>query len=277
MKLAGLGLTVALVLSVSHRAEADCGRETWVGTPTGASIPAKGSLYVFDGWLDFRAPKSRVGGPIVAETRVGENVLRLDYVTKADELELAGRDNPSLFQVNRGWKAPAASPRVIQYWHHVSSWECSSSDSVMLQIDQPTAAFRVFWQFEDHPTRQLVLPARTAANNVSVLELGKINCVGAPFIDPAELASGGKLVVVAIRFDGSEVLVTGLPITISTAKMPTSEAGVSQAIGYPVGTEPTAPVQPIDHDWPFHMFMLLLVPAVVLTYVALRDRSVKAV
>jgi hypothetical protein len=146
----------------------------------------------------------------------------------------------------------------------------------MLQIDQPTAAFRVFWRFKDRPARELVIPARTAANNVNVLELGKIDC-GRASIDPYELAAGGILTLVAIRYDGSEVAVSGLPPTISTVDMPSSEAGLGRAIGFPLGTEPVAPVPPADHDWPFHLFLLLLVPAAALTYVALRDRSVRAV
>ena len=57
MKLAGLALGLGLVLSVSN-AHAKC--ET--GTPTGAGIPAKGSLYVHAD--SCSAPKA--GGPIVA-------------------------------------------------------------------------------------------------------------------------------------------------------------------------------------------------------------------
>ena len=81
----------------------------------------------------------------------------------------------------------------------------------------------------------------------------------------------------AIRFDGSEVAVTGLPATISTKDMPTTDDGISRAIGYQAGSEPIAPVPPAHHDWPFHLFLLLLIPAGALLWVALRDRSVKAV
>lgn len=274
MKLAGI-FAVGLVAALTPDAHADCGYQGWVGTPTGASIPSSGALYVFDGSLadELKAPS----GPIVKRTQVGPNVVRLDYVTKADELEISHAYEPTILQVNPAWKAPAAAPRVIQYWHHKSEWTCSHSDSLMLQIDQPTAAFRVYWQSGDRPVRQMVVPAKTSDNNISVLELGKLDCVAGSSIDPDELAAGGKLVLMAIRYDGSEVAVTGLPQTISTAKMVTSEDGLGRAIGFPAGTEPTASVPPVDHDFPFHMFLLLLIPAAALVYVAARDRSVKAV
>jgi hypothetical protein len=208
---------------------------------------------------------------------VGDSVVRLDYVTKADELEIADTFEPTILQVNPTWKAPAAAPRVVQYWHYEAEGGCSNSDSLMLQIDQPTAAFRVYWQSGELPVREMIIPAKTRENNVNVLELGKMYCVGESSIDPAELAAGGTLVLMAIRYDGSEVAVSGLPQTISTAKMATSEDGLDRAIGFPAGTEPTASVPPVDHDFAFHMFLLLLIPTAALVYIAARDRSVKAV
>lgn len=277
MKLAPVGLAVALLSIAAARAEADCGNPHWVGTPTGTSIPSTGSLYLFDGSVvDSDELKSR-GGPIVKQTKVGPGVVKLDYVTKADELELKDDFDPTLLNVNPTWKPPAASPRVIQYWHQVSEWTCSSTDAVLIQIDQPTAAFRVVWQPKNQAARQFVFPARTADNNISVLQLGKLDCVSEPTIDPAELATGGRLMLFAIRFDGSEVAVTGLPATLSTGTMPTTADGISRAIGFPLGTAPTAPVPPADHDFPFQLFLLLLIPAAALLWVAMSNRSVKSV
>lgn len=271
-----IALTVG-VLGSGTEADADCGNPHWVGTPSGASIPRAGSLYLYDEYVKYGEIKEW-SLPIVRRTKISDTVVKLDYVTSADELELADDDEPTILRVNPIWQPPAAAPRVIQYWHHKHEWTCSEADSLMLQIDQPTAAFRVYWQSGDRPMRELVIPARTGDHHVSVLELGKINC-GSTSIDPAELAAGGTLVLMAIRFDGSEVVVAGLPATISTADMPTSADGLSRAIGFPLGTERTAPVPPVhhDHDWPFHMFLLLLIPAGALLWVALRDRPVKAV
>lgn len=276
MKLVGAALAT-LVFLAAPRAEASCGNPHWVGTPPGAAIPPAGSLYLYDHALVFRAPTPRpTPGPIVRETVVGDGVVRLDYATSADELEIADQWNPTVFPVHGTWKPPAAAPRVIQYWHQVHAWACSSADLVWLQIDQPTAAFRVVWQAKGKPARQFIFPALTDTNNVSVLPLGKLDCAGTT-IDPAELAEGGRLTLFAIRFDGSEVAVRGLPSTISTAAMPTTEDGIERAIGFQAGTEPTQPVPPPDHDWPFHLFLLLLIPAAALLWVAVRDRSVKAV
>lgn len=275
MKLAGL-LAACALASLTQTADADCGNPHWVGTPTGASIPTSGSLYLFDGYMTDNDELKPRGGPIKRETKVGPGVIKLDYVTTADELELAA-DEPTLLNVNPAWKPPAAAPRVIQYWHQVSAWTCSSSDLVWLQIDQPTAAFRVVWEARNRPARQFVFPARTGDNHISVLPLGKLNCVSEPIIDPAELAAGGRLTLFAIRYDGSEVAVTGLPEILTTRAMPTTEDGIERAIGFQRGSEPTSSVPPTQHDFPFYLFLLLLIPAGALGWVALKDRSVKAV
>lgn len=277
MKLATAGLVALTLVSIAQHADADCGNPHWVGTPTGASIPQRGSLYLFDGAIADGEELKHRGGPIKAETKVGPGVVKLDYVTQADELELADAYEPTLLNVNPMWRPPAAAPRVIQYWHQVSAWTCSSSDLVWLQIDQPTAAFRVVWEAKHKPARQFVFPAHTGDNNVSALPLGKLNCVGEPTIDPEELAAGGRLALFAIRYDGSEVAVTGLPQTLSTTQMPTTEDGIERAIGYQRGSEPTSSVPPTQHDFPFYLFLLLLIPATAVGWVALKDRSVKAV
>jgi hypothetical protein len=272
MKLAGV-VAFGLAVISTATADADCATPQWLGTPTGASIPAKGSLFFYSEANGVDAKK--VGGPITAVTKLSDTVVRLDYSTKADELEITAQE-PAVYQISGLWKPPAAAPRVIQTWHHEYQWTCSNADSLMLQIDQPTAAFRVFWRYKDHPTREWIVPARTGEGNINVLELGKIDC-GSTTIDPDELAVGGILTLIAIRYDGSEVAVTGVPPTLSTTEMPTSADGLGRAIAFPAGTEPTAPLPYQDHDWPFHLFLLLLIPGAALTYVAVRDRGLKTV
>ena len=275
MKLAPVGLAVALLSIFATRAEAECGNPHWVGTPTGATIPQTGSLYLYDHSLTYGGLKER-GGPIVRQTQISATVVKLDYVSHADELELVDADSPILLNVSPTWQPPAAAPRVIQTWHQVSSWTCSSADLFNLQIDQPTAAFRIVWEPKNLPARQFVFPAVTADNNVNVLSLGKVDC-GTTNIDPAELLVGGRMSLFAIRYDGSEVAVRGLPEYVSSAQAPVTEDGIKRAIGFPIGTAPTAPVPPTDHDFPFHLFLLLLIPAAALLWVAVHNRSVKAV
>ncbi len=278
MKLAALGILALVTLALSSRADAECARVQWVGTPPGATIPQHGSLYLYDQLVD--SWKHKVRGPIIATTEVGDHVVRLDYETHADELELRRDERypSSVFDVSPHWKPPAAAPRAVQYWHHQYRWTCSSADSLMIQIDQPTAAFRVFWQFGDHPSRTFVMPARTDAHNINVLELGKIDC-GSTSIDPAELAAGGTLTLVAIRYDGSEVVVTGLPARLSTRRMPTAAEGLSRAIGYQAGAEPVAPVPVPVPEWPLLELALMFLTIVLggLLFVFFRQKTPKPV
>lgn len=279
MKLvAGLIAVVVTVLS-SARADADCAIQRWLGTPTGARVPAKGSIYLYSEMLEAKTP----AGPIKAFTQLSDTVARIDYDTKADELELhsGAYDESTVLQIDRHWKPPADAPRVIQIWHHAEQWTCSYADSVMLQIDQPTAAFRVRWTVPGKAMQEWIVPARTAAGNVNVLELGKIDC-GGTTIDPAELAQGGHLALVAIRYDGSEIAVKGVPHELSFADLPTAEEGLSRAIEYPAGTEPIAPLvvakqtEP-DPDFSFHIFTIVLAIAGALLVVRFRHRALKEI
>jgi hypothetical protein len=278
MKLAALALATLAALAPG-RAEAKCGTPSWIGTPTGTAIPAKGTLYLYDEGLKFGDPVPAAGA-LKKKTKISETVVQIDYETKADELAFgAPGDDPLVFDVRPKWRAPEVAPRVLQYWHHVYRWTCSAADSVMLQIDQPTAAFRVRWKFANTKMREWIIPARTAAGNVNVLELGQIDC-GSTTIDPAELAKGGELTVIAIRFDGSEVAVTGLPAVLSTQQMPTSEDGIKRAIAYQPGAAPAMMMMlPVgdDPDFALTVFMSVLVVLGALVFVRYRHRALKPV
>lgn len=280
MKLAGLVVVASLGLAASQvtEASASCGIRRWLGTPSGAAIPPTGSMFLYDEGLEGRAPQPPAGA-ITARVEVAPNVLRIDYATKADELELKLADEAHLFEVKRGWRPPQAAPRVVQYWHHQYEWTCSFADSVMLQIDQPTAAFRVRWASAGQPAREWIVPALTAEGNVSVLEVGKLNC-GSTTIEPAELAAGGQLTLIAIRFDGSEVPVNGLPPFLSTKQMTTTHEYLERAIPYEPGAEPVAPV-PLPpretRDFPLVVFLAVLGILGALLYVRFGHRALKEV
>jgi hypothetical protein len=281
MKLAGLAL-VGAVLVLPGRAEADCGNPHWIGTPAGATLPPRGSLYVYDehSKYDDTAPKST---PIVKRTKISDTVMRLDYDSKADELEikLDDYDTPPVYNLDPKWRAPAALPRVLQYWHHVSEWTCSNADTVMIQIDQPTAAFRVRWQADGKPMQEWIIPARTGEDNRNVLELGKIDC-GSTTIPPEEFAAGGTLTLFAIRYDGSEVVVTGLPPRMSTKDMVSSSNGIDQAIGYFENGEPVQPL-PQAHtprgtpEFPWTVFVIVMGILGPLLYIRFTNRGLKEV
>lgn len=283
MKLAGL-LVVSVVLSLPGRADAECGNPTWIGTPTATKIPQRGSLYVYNAQLGYyETDLLKAKGAIKQKTKVGETVIRMDYETQADELEIKLDDYSSapVYNVDRWWRAPRLPPRVIQYWHHVYQWTCSFADSLMLQIDQPTAAFRALWRAPGKPVREWIIPARTDAGNVNVLELGKVDC-GSTTIEPAELLAGGELTLIAIRFDGTEIAVAGLPAWISSKDLIKTSDGLDRAIQFEPGTEPLTPTPEIrkesdDGDFPWTIFVIVLSILGPLLYVRFTNRPLKGI
>lgn len=118
--------------------------------------------------------------------------------------------NGVAYRLTADWRAPTDAPQVTKYWHREYEWTCSSEDTFNFEIDQATAAIRVRWTYRGDTTETIV-PARG-----DVLKLGKINCGGST-LDPAELHAGGHLELIAIRLDGTEVRIGGLPATVSTS------------------------------------------------------------
>ncbi len=246
-------------LALAPTAHADCAIQKWIGTPDGTTIPEHGSLYVFDEddpWgyrsnpyagdesVEFsdRVPHRWV------ETRISDNVVRIDYAAGlASTVTVGVRWDKLTYAIDPTWTAPAEAPRVLQYWHHQAEWTCSHSDGWMFQIDQPTAAFRIrFTRLDDIGNSiEYVEPAHVGEHGRSVLEIGKHDCIGQPTIAPETLAEGGILELYAIRFDGTEVQVTGLPDMLKTSDMRTSDGGIDEAIGYaplPPAPPPAPPV-----------------------------------
>lgn len=265
MKLVSSVVAVVAVVAATHSASAECRNPHWLGTPAGATIPATGSLYLYD----------RDAEPRAHQTRISDTVVRIDYTSTADELEFANEG--VVYRVDKQWRAPEAAPRVLVSWHN--KVDATSADSVMLQIDQPTAAFRVRWEFAGKQPREWIVPARSSHTNASVLELGKLACA-ATTIDPDELAAGGVLTLFAIRFDGSEVAVVGLPAIVSTAAMRTSTRGVDDAMAMLDAQAPPAPSAPrldIDLHFPFYMLIFGVVLLAGLLWVKVHNRAPKPV
>jgi hypothetical protein len=209
-----LAMVVVLVFATPQRADAMCGSPRWVGTESSA-VPTRGALYVYDDILEYKPHQQEVswnGTPGVAvQSKVAKAVVRIDYAGVAgSELVVNG----VAYRLTAEWRAPVETPSVVRWWHHEHKWTCSSSDTLNVEISQPTAAVRVRWTFEGETTETIV-PARR-----SVLELGKIDC-GGTTLDPEELDTGGHLELTAIRVDGSEVPIRGLPATISTSMFTT--------------------------------------------------------
>lgn len=275
-------LLVAALLSfcLARAARADCALPKWIGTPSGTTIPEHGSLYIFDEgyrgnpYADTEGVEFSDGVPHRWEmTRISDNVVRVDYAAGLASTVTAGiRWEKMTYAIDPSWKPPAQPPRVIQYWHHTSEWTCSYAESWMIQVDQPTAAFRV--RFTElgrmTPPIEYIEPAQPGDDGRSVLEIGKHDCVAQAMIEPDALARGGVLTLHAIRFDGSEVEVMGLPKAMRTADMRTSSGGIQEAIGYArLPSLPPASPPTITNAKSGHALLLIAAAGVGLLFVGM--------
>ncbi len=242
-------LATLATLALAPAAHADCAIQTWIGTPSGTVLPEHGSLYMFDEGYGRRDEDGVVFADGVAHrweaTRVSDTVVRIDYAAGLASSAMVGVGWEQVtYAFDPRWKAPSTAPRVVQYWHNQSEWTCSYADSWMIQIDQPTAALRVrFTPLDDIGERiEYIEPAKVGDDGRSVLEIGKHDCVGGATIAPEMLAAGGVLELVAIRFDGTEVAVTGLPDMMRTSDMRTSDRGIGDALGFASLPPATPPI-----------------------------------
>jgi hypothetical protein len=229
-------LVAAALLAVAapRGARADCGIPVWMGSRTDRPVPVRGSLYMYvgDGRGDLGILPSFEFSDGVGNAEafhISPTVVRLDYSgTPGSRLTVkTAWDDAWIYQLDATWRAPTTAPRVLQFWHHVYEWTCSHADSLMVQTEQETAAYRVTWVPSHGAKREFVMPARTDGER-SALELGKINC-STESLPVDDLAAGGHLELTAIRADRSEVAVVGLPYFISTAKLAIDPDGLQHA------------------------------------------------
>ncbi|NVB77224.1 MAG: hypothetical protein HOV81_02410 [Kofleriaceae bacterium] len=230
-----LVVVLGILIAAAGSADADCAIPQWVGTATGTKVPLRGTLFVHDeslGWNEDAPPELDVGwsGTVFTQiTRVERAVARIDYVgSEGSEISFKNRygDETYTYKLDADWVAPTKKPRVLQYWHHVFEWTCSSSDELMIQLDQPTAAVRARWTINGH-TVEYVEAARTDGTK-AVVSFGKTNCGGAS-IPPEQLADGGEIELYAIRLDGSEVRIPNMPRRVTTSEMPAREDNFEDA------------------------------------------------
>jgi hypothetical protein len=245
-------MRAALVLGVllaCAEAHADCAVPQWLGTPTGTDVPTRGVLFLHDEslrWSDDAQPVVEItwkGSGSTTISRVEDSVARIEYEgSPGAELTIAPGyydDSRATYRLGADWRAPSAAPRVLQYWHHQTEWTCSWADTLMIQLDQPAAAVRARWIYYGRAVDYI--EALRSDDTKSALALGKIDC-GGTSIPPDQLARGGELELYAIRHDGSEVRVLGLPRRISSTELPSREDGLGGAFTL-VAAEADRPIQ----------------------------------
>jgi hypothetical protein len=242
-------LALGLAASAPRAAGAECLPARFLGTPSGATLPRVGSIYVYDqraGWADAETAYTAVfrGAPGVSKvTIIGEGVERIDYVyggfgDGSLEVSLGDAWAHAVYHIDPAWR-PEPAPRVLQYWRDAPNmWD--EGDAVMIQIDQPVAAVVARWTFDGVVTEWLVAPHTDEdLPGASVVELGEVTC-GAQTLDMAEMHAGGHLELVGIRADGSRVAIHGLPDRIAEDQMPADSVGFHHAV--------TSTSQLVRHD-----------------------------
>jgi hypothetical protein len=242
------GIVVGALLS-ARAAAADCIVPVWLGTESGTHVPTRGVLYMHDesiGWSSEEEPWLVVrwenGEGTIKVTRVERSLAVVEYEgPTGSTIHLGGRFEDSLasYVLDDTWQPSEAAPRVLQYWHHETSWTCSEADSLMVQVDQPVAAFRVRWYVNGRAVDYYETPR--ARDGKTVLELGKIDC-GQENVPLEQLHDGVGIQLFAIRADGTEVQVSGMPVYISLDEIPAVGAGMDHAFTIIATQDPNAAV-----------------------------------
>ncbi|MCB9572153.1 MAG: hypothetical protein H6709_08680 [Kofleriaceae bacterium] len=198
-------------------AAATCSRLRWLGTAPGTALPPNGVLYAttrsYDPVVAAFAGAAGTARVVDDGGAHGLAVVELSYAAVADQVSVGVTDDASLtFPVDPAWAAPADPPRVVSMGRSQLHGTCTSQDAVAIQVDQPVAAFRVRWYTAAAGWTDRVIVPQTSGvpGETPRLLLGSVDC-GPDTVPVEDLAAGVVLDVRAIRFDGSEVAVTGVP------------------------------------------------------------------
>ena len=203
---------IALLVAAERSAHAACSCRLKL-SPESGPVPLRGFLYLGDVYLLQRGDVTVrwIGIPGMATWTVREGIARLDYSgPEGSELAviLGGKYESARYRLASGWRAPSTAPRAIGFQHEERSWTCASTDALIIELDQSTAAVRVRWTHWG-TTETFVLPTDGR------VALGQLGCCGSN-ISPDELHDGGELELVAIRVDGTEARILGIPRVVST-------------------------------------------------------------
>jgi hypothetical protein len=173
----------------------------WLGTPAGTTVPPRGVMYRQSGEEATKVEYQAAPGALVVE---------VFYHSK--------------YIVDPAWKPPVDPPRVIAMRHRKHRWTCSWSDAAEIRLDQPVAAVRVVWTRDGTSHERILAPQPVRIRGgvelpFAEVVLGKLNCSGFTF-SVSDLEAGVAIEMTAIRFDGSEVRVEGLPPILDLDELP---------------------------------------------------------
>jgi hypothetical protein len=220
-------------------------------SPRSGSVPLRGSLY-FGDVTKLEHVEIRWSGTPGTSTWTREpGVARLDYTgPNGSELIVFHAGIAGRYKLDEGWRAPHAAPRAVGFEYR-DERPSFGIDALVIELDQPTAAVRVRWTHAG-TTETRLLPTDGR------VQLGQMVCSRSN-ISAAELRIGGLLELVAIRLDGSEQPILGVPRFVSSemySRLPTAFALVHGAVSRVLGTgQRTDP-----GDSPWLAVVLLLCP-----------------
>jgi hypothetical protein len=157
------------------------------------------------------------------------------------------------YPIDPHWKAPAEPPRVLVLERSEYGWSCLPEDALAIQIDQPVAAVKVFWATSKGTQTMIVAPepyATPLGKPASILLLGRPYCASEN-VPLADLERGVVLGLTAIRNDGSEVMIEGVPTFVKLDDWPSGQGswrpiplGFEKLVDEPRATPASAPSKP---------------------------------
>ena len=237
-----------LFLLAAPAAHAKCASPGAFVVPDGGPLPMNPRLHVFvPAWRDG-LPKLDItneDGVTLDHTIVAVTSSKAFDVFQVDvrsvnvetiHVEIEGARRKNSYAIDRGWKAPSASPvRVTTVGESSFEWTCSNEEARLLTPDTQAPLYRVTWAQSEEAFRagkheSVLLPNLTKAlawnwegkpvKGAAELPLGKLNCSG----NTLEWQGPIWAAVVAIHPDGTETPL-GDPIEIAP---PVSSKGRSR-------------------------------------------------
>ena len=199
-------------------------------SPQSGSVPVRGSLYFGDVMKLENVEIRWSGTPGTSTWTRQAGVARLDYTgPHGSELIVFHAGVAGRYKLDEGWRAPHAAPRANGFEYH-DERTSFASDALVIDLDQPTAAVRVRWTHAG-TTETWLLPTDGRVT------LGRLVCSRSN-ISADELRVGGLLELVAIRLDGSEHTILGVPRFVSSDmynRVPTAFALVHGVVARVLG------------------------------------------